>query len=34
VKVPGEVFCLFTVKCQPVAEVIGVQPKQAVGIFL
>lgn len=31
---PGEVFCLFTVKCQPVADVIGVQPKQAVGIFL
>jgi uncharacterized protein with ATP-grasp and redox domains len=33
-QLPGEVFCLFTVKCQPVADVIGVQPKQAVGIFL
>jgi hypothetical protein len=33
-KLPGEVFCLFTIKCQPVADVIGVQPKQAVGIFL
>ncbi len=31
---PGEVFCLFTIKCQPVADVLGVQPKQAVGIFL
>jgi uncharacterized protein with ATP-grasp and redox domains len=30
----GEVFCLFTIKCQPVADVLGVQPKQAVGIFL
>lgn len=30
----GEIFCLFTIKCQPVADVIGVQPKQAVGIFL
>ena len=30
----AEVFCLFTIKCQPVADVIGVQPKQAVGIFL
>jgi len=33
-KLPGEVFCLFTIKCQPVADVLGVQPKQAVGIFL
>lgn len=33
-KLTGEVFCLFTVKCQPVADVLGVQPKQAVGIFL
>ncbi len=33
-ELPGEVFCLFTIKCQPVADVIGVQPKQAVGIFL
>ena len=33
-KLAGEVFCLFTIKCQPVADVIGVQPKQAVGIFL
>jgi uncharacterized protein with ATP-grasp and redox domains len=33
-KLPGEIFCLFTIKCQPVADVIGVQPKQAVGIFL
>ncbi len=33
-KLLGEVFCLFTIKCQPVADVIGVQPKQAVGIFL
>jgi hypothetical protein len=32
--IPGEVFCLFTIKCQPVADVLGVQPKQAVGIFL
>ena len=31
---PAEVFCLFTIKCQPVADVVGVQPKQAVGIFL
>ncbi len=30
----GDVFCLFTIKCQPVADVLGVQPKQAVGIFL
>jgi len=33
-EVPGEIFCLFTIKCQPVADVVGVQPKQAVGIFL
>jgi len=33
-KLPGEIFCLFTIKCQPVADVLGVQPKQAVGIFL
>ncbi len=33
-ELPGEVFCLFTIKCQPVADVIGVQPKHAVGIFL
>jgi damage-control phosphatase, subfamily I len=33
-KLRGEVFCLFTIKCQPVADVLGVQPKQAVGIFL
>jgi uncharacterized protein with ATP-grasp and redox domains len=33
-EIPGEVFCLFTIKCPPVAEVIGVKPKQAVGIFL
>jgi len=33
-KLPGEVFCLFTIKCQPVADVLGIQPKQAVGIFL
>jgi uncharacterized protein with ATP-grasp and redox domains len=33
-KLPGQVFCLFTIKCQPVAAVIGVKPKQAVGIFL
>lgn len=33
-EVPGAVFCLFTIKCQPVAEVLGVKPKQAVGIFL
>jgi uncharacterized protein with ATP-grasp and redox domains len=30
----AEIFCLFTIKCQPVAEAVGVQPKQAVGIFL
>lgn len=30
----AEVFCLFTIKCQPVADVVGVQPKQAVAIFL
>jgi uncharacterized protein with ATP-grasp and redox domains len=30
----AEVFCLFTIKCQPVAEVLGVEPRQAVGIFL
>jgi hypothetical protein len=30
----AEVFCLFTIKCQPVADVVGVEPKQAVGIFL
>jgi uncharacterized protein with ATP-grasp and redox domains len=29
-----EVFCLFTIKCQPVADALGVQPRQAVGIFL
>ncbi|HSB79253.1 MAG TPA: ARMT1-like domain-containing protein [Candidatus Methylomirabilis sp.] len=33
-KLRGQVFCLFTIKCQPVADVIGVTPKQAVGIFL
>ena len=33
-KLSGQVFCLFTIKCQPVADVIGVKPKQAVGIFL
>jgi hypothetical protein len=33
-KLLGQVFCLFTIKCQPVADVIGVKPKQAVGIFL
>jgi uncharacterized protein with ATP-grasp and redox domains len=33
-KLRGEVFCLFTIKCQPVADVLGVQPRQAVGIFL
>jgi len=33
-EIPGEVFCLFTIKCQPVADVLGIQPKQAVGIFL
>jgi len=30
----AEIFCLFTIKCQPVADVVGVQPKQAVGLFL
>lgn len=30
----AEIFCLFTIKCQAVADVVGVQPKQAVGIFL
>jgi uncharacterized protein with ATP-grasp and redox domains len=30
----AEIFCLFTIKCQPVADIVGVQPKQAVGIFL
>ncbi len=30
----AEIFCLFTIKCQPVADALGVQPKQAVGIFL
>jgi damage-control phosphatase, subfamily I len=30
----ADIFCLFTIKCQPVADVVGVQPKQAVGIFL
>jgi hypothetical protein len=30
----GEAFCLFTIKCQPVADLLGVQPRQAVGIFL
>jgi hypothetical protein len=30
----AEIFCLFTIKCQPVADVVGVQPKQAVGVFL
>ena len=34
VELPGEVFCLFTIKCKPVADVLGVQPRQAVGIFL
>ena len=33
-ELPAEVFCLFTIKCQPVADVLGIQPKQAVGIFL
>jgi hypothetical protein len=32
--VDGEIVCLFTIKCQPVADVVGVQPKQAVAIFL
>ena len=30
----AEIFCLFTIKCQPVADVVGVEPKQAVGLFL
>lgn len=30
----AEIFCLFTVKCQPVADAVGVQPRQAVGMFL
>lgn len=30
----AEVFCLFTIKCQPVANVLGIQPRQAAGIFL
>ena len=33
-KLSAEIFCLFTIKCQPVADVLGVQPKQAVGVFL
>lgn len=33
-QIAAEVFCLFTIKCQPVADVVGVQPRQAVGIFL
>ena len=33
-EVSAEVFCLFTIKCQPVADAVGVQPKQAVAIFL
>jgi uncharacterized protein with ATP-grasp and redox domains len=33
-QVPGDVFCLFTIKCQPVADVLGVQPRQAVAMFL
>jgi damage-control phosphatase, subfamily I len=33
-RLSAEVFCLFTIKCQPVADVVGVQPRQAVGIFL
>jgi len=33
-KLRGEVFCLFTIKCQPVADVLGVQPRQAVGTFI
>lgn len=33
-KVPCQVFCLFTIKCQPVADVLSVQPRQAVAIFL
>lgn len=32
--ISGDVFCLFTIKCQPVADVVGVQPRQAVAIFL
>jgi len=34
VELRGEIFCLFTIKCLPVADALGVQPKQAVGIFL
>jgi uncharacterized protein with ATP-grasp and redox domains len=33
-EVPGDVICLFTIKCQPVADVVGVQPRQAVAMFL
>ncbi len=33
-KLSADVFCLFTIKCQPVADVVAVQPKQAVAIFL
>jgi hypothetical protein len=33
-RVSADVFCLFTIKCQPVADLVGVQPRQAVGIFL
>ncbi len=33
-EIRAEVFCLFTIKCQPVADVLGVKPREAVGIFL
>ena len=32
--VAGEVFCLFTIKCQPVADVLGLAPRQTVAMFL
>jgi uncharacterized protein with ATP-grasp and redox domains len=33
-RLSADIFCLFTITCQPVADLVGVQPRQAVGIFL
>jgi len=32
--VPGKVFALFTIKCEPVARVWGVQPRSMIAAFL
>lgn len=33
-QVPGQIFALFTIKCEPVAQVWGVQPRSMIASFL